>query len=103
MLARFFLRRGTCGLATGRLASATITPSAALIARAAAAVRRVALLAATLAIFGGASTLAFSQESITRFPAKGVVPAGYPAQYAALIAAAEQEGRLVIHSTTDLA
>src|SRR5262249_1686354 len=46
---------------------------------------------------------AFGQESITRFPAKGVVPAGYPAQYATLIAAAEQEGRLVIHSTTDLA
>jgi iron(III) transport system substrate-binding protein len=31
------------------------------------------------------------------------VPPGYPAQYAAIIAVAEQEGRLVIHSTTDIA
>jgi iron(III) transport system substrate-binding protein len=42
-------------------------------------------------------------QDITRFPAKGQVPKGYPAQYAAIIAAAEQEGELVIHSTTDIA
>ncbi len=47
------------------------------------------------------STDALAQP-ITRFPAKGQVPPGYPAQYAALIAAAEQEGQLVIHSTTDI-
>src|SRR5471032_1322256 len=41
-------------------------------------------------------------QDITRFPAKGRVPQGYPAQYAAIIAAAEQEGELVIHSTTDI-
>ena len=41
-------------------------------------------------------------QEIIRFPAKGQVPAGYPAQYAAIIAAAEQEGQLVIHSTTDI-
>ena len=44
---------------------------------------------------------AMAQEVI-RFPAKGQVPPGYPAQYAAIIAAAEQEGQLVIHSTTDI-
>jgi iron(III) transport system substrate-binding protein len=42
-------------------------------------------------------------QDLTRFPAKGRVPQGYPAQYAAIIAAAEQEGELVIHSTTDTA
>jgi iron(III) transport system substrate-binding protein len=41
-------------------------------------------------------------QEISRFPAKGQVPAGYPAQYASTIAAAEQEGRLVIYSTTDV-
>src|SRR5258706_5396871 len=48
------------------------------------------------------ATDAAAQET-TRFPAKGAVPAGYPSQYAAIVAAAEQEGRLLIHSTTDLA
>ena len=42
-------------------------------------------------------------QDVIRFPAKGQVPPGYPAQYAAIIAAAEQEGQLVIHSTTDIA
>jgi len=46
---------------------------------------------------------AASAQEIIRFAAKGKVPPGYPAQYAALIAAAEQEGQLLIHSTTDLA
>jgi len=41
-------------------------------------------------------------QQVIRFPAKGMVPPGYPAQYAAIIAAAEQEGQLVIHSTTDI-
>jgi len=42
-------------------------------------------------------------QDIAHFPAKGKIPSGYPAGYAAVIAAAEQEGKLVIHSTTDLA
>jgi iron(III) transport system substrate-binding protein len=49
------------------------------------------------------SCLLAAAQEVTRFPAKGKTPAGYPAGYAAVIAAAEQEGRLVIHSTTDLA
>jgi iron(III) transport system substrate-binding protein len=53
-------------------------------------------------VFGALSVQATAQE-IIRFPAKGQVPPGYPAHYAAIIAAAEQEGQLVIHSTTDLA
>jgi iron(III) transport system substrate-binding protein len=42
-------------------------------------------------------------QDVIRFPAKGQVPPGYPAAYGAIIAAAEQEGQLVIHSTTDIA
>ena len=41
-------------------------------------------------------------QEVIRFPAKGQVPPGYRADYAAIIAAAEAEGKLVIHSTTDL-
>lgn len=55
-----------------------------------------------LVVLGTACGQARAQE-IIRFPAKGQVPPGYPTQYAAVIAAAEQEGRLVIHSTTDVA
>jgi iron(III) transport system substrate-binding protein len=47
--------------------------------------------------------LPVAAQDVIRFPAKGQVPPGYPAQYAAIIAAAEQEGRLVVHSTTDIA
>ena len=50
----------------------------------------------------GALSLQATAQEIIRFPAKGQVPPGYPAQYAAIIAAAEQEGQLVIHSTTDI-
>jgi iron(III) transport system substrate-binding protein len=50
----------------------------------------------------GTLCLQAAAQEIIRFPAKGQVPQGYPAQYAAVIAAAEQEGQLVIHSTTDL-
>ncbi len=53
-------------------------------------------------VFAALCLPATAQDTI-RFPAKGQVPAGYPAQYAAVIAAAEQEGQLVIHSTTDIA
>jgi iron(III) transport system substrate-binding protein len=42
-------------------------------------------------------------QEVIRFPAKGQVPPGYPAAYGTIIAAAEQEGQLVIHSTTDIA
>src|SRR5260221_11662224 len=52
-------------------------------------------------VFGTLCVQTMAQEVI-RFPAKGQVPPGYPAQYAAIIAAAEQEGQLVIHSTTDI-
>jgi iron(III) transport system substrate-binding protein len=52
-------------------------------------------------VLGTLCVQATAQEVI-RFPAKGQVPAGYPARYAAIIAAAEQEGQLVIHSTTDI-
>ena len=60
-----------------------------------------ALLSAGL-LFCGLCAPATPQE-IVRFPAKGQVPPGYPAQYAAIIDAAEREGQLLVHSTTDLA
>jgi iron(III) transport system substrate-binding protein len=63
--------------------------------------RRRALVLLASAALGPVIRPAAAQE-IIRFAAKGRVPAGYPAQYAALIDAAEQEGKLVIHSTTDL-
>jgi hypothetical protein len=49
----------------------------------------------------GALCVQAAAQEIIRFPAKGQVPPGYPAQYGAIVAAAEQEGQLVIHSTTD--
>jgi iron(III) transport system substrate-binding protein len=49
-----------------------------------------------------AFSLDAAAQEVSRFPAKGQVPAGYPAQYAATIAAAEREGKLVIYSTTDV-
>jgi iron(III) transport system substrate-binding protein len=61
--------------------------------------RRV--LCALLCALAVSPAASLAQEVI-RFAAKGQVPAGYPSQYAALIAAAEQEGQLVVHSTTDL-
>ena len=52
---------------------------------------------------GLAAAASSPAQELIRFPAKGRVPAGYPAGYAATIAAAEEEGRLVVHSSTDIA
>ena len=49
-----------------------------------------------------AIALGAAAQEVSRFPAKGQVPGGYPAQYAATIAAAEKEGKLLIYSTTDV-
>ena len=49
-----------------------------------------------------ATGLDAAAQEVSRFPAKGQVPAGYPPQYAATIAAAEKEGKVVIYSTTDV-
>jgi len=53
-------------------------------------VQRFALASALLL---GATACAFAQA----------VPPGYPADYQAIIAAAEQEGSVVVYSTTDSA
>jgi iron(III) transport system substrate-binding protein len=45
--------------------------------------------------------LAQDPEELMGYAARGRVPAGYPAAYAATVRAAEDEGRLVIYSTTD--
>ncbi|MBL8542020.1 MAG: ABC transporter substrate-binding protein [Betaproteobacteria bacterium] len=45
---------------------------------------------------------AWSEETIP-YRAPGQVPSGYPADYAKTIAAAEEEGALVVYSNTDLA
>jgi iron(III) transport system substrate-binding protein len=66
-------------------------------------VARYRLCVALACLVLGTLSLQATAQGIIRFPAKGQVPPGYPAQYAAIIAAAEQEGQLVIHSTTDIA
>jgi len=50
----------------------------------------------------GASGFALDAE-VMPYPALGQVPPGYPASYEATVRAAENEGRLVIYSTTDAA
>ncbi|MET0218521.1 MAG: ABC transporter substrate-binding protein [Burkholderiales bacterium] len=47
------------------------------------------------------SLVATAAEDSPRLPFKGKVPSGYPPEYAATIKAAEDEGDLVIYSTTD--
>ena len=41
----------------------------------------------------GVLCLQATAQEVIRFPAKGEVPPGYPAQYGAIIAAAEREGQ----------
>jgi iron(III) transport system substrate-binding protein len=57
-----------------------------------------------LVVYAGLSAinLDVAAQDVSRFPTRGQVPASYPAQYAATIAAAEKEGKLVIYSTTDV-
>jgi iron(III) transport system substrate-binding protein len=68
----------------------------------ASASRRRAIQAALACLTFVALHVDAPAQEVVRFPAKGQVPPGYRADYAATIAAAEQEGALVIHSTTDL-
>jgi len=63
---------------------------------------RVCLCLSLLCFVLGTLCVEATAQEVIRFPAKGQVPPGYPAQYAAIIAAAEREGQLVIHSTTDI-
>src|SRR5207249_6694827 len=58
--------------------------------------------AALACIFIAIAPFAAAAQEVIRFPAKGQVPPGYRPDYAALIAGAEREGKLTIHSTTDL-
>lgn len=63
---------------------------------------RIRMIAA-LALY---STLAAAQEDegdAIRYAPRAKAPAGYPASYQALVRAAEDEGRLIIYSTTDAA
>lgn len=66
------------------------------------ALPRLRLCASLLCFVLGMLGIQAMAQEVIRFPAKGQVPPGYPAQYAAIIAAGEQEGQLVIHSTTDI-
>ena len=67
-----------------------------------AALARACICASLGCFLLGALCVQAAAQEIIRFPAKGQVPPGYPAQYGAIVAAAEQEGQLVIHSTTDI-
>ena len=46
-------------------------------------------------------TATATEEDYLRYPPKGQVPSGYVSEYAQIIRAAEDEGELVIYSTTD--
>ncbi|MFT4102421.1 MAG: hypothetical protein QM674_15555 [Burkholderiaceae bacterium] len=65
--------------------------------------RRAAL--GRLAALGAASSIAASaraqDDELLRYAPRAGVPAGYPAAYATTVRAAEDEGRLIVHSTTD--
>lgn len=60
--------------------------------------RLAALGAAPLA---AGQALAQSSDELLDYAVRGTAPAGYPAAYATTVRAAEDEGRLTIHSTTD--
>lgn len=60
--------------------------------------RLAALGAAPLA---AGQALAQSSNELLDYAVRGAAPAGYPAAYATTVRAAEDEGRLTIHSTTD--
>ena len=62
---------------------------------------RCCIRASLVCVLLGVLCLQATAQEVIRFPAKGEVPPGYPAQYGAIIAAAEREGQLLIHSTTD--
>ncbi|MFT3780188.1 MAG: ABC transporter substrate-binding protein [Ottowia sp.] len=48
-----------------------------------------------------ARTRAQSDDELLDYAVRGAAPPGYPAAYAATVRAAEDEGRLTVHSTTD--
>ena len=60
------------------------------------------LVAALLAVVLSCAASSVQAQNLVRFPAKGQIPAGYPPEYAAIIAAAEQEKTVVIYSNTDI-
>ncbi|MFT3814768.1 MAG: ABC transporter substrate-binding protein [Acidovorax sp.] len=47
------------------------------------------------------ATAAHAQDELLGYAARSAPPPGYPASYATTVRAAEDEGRLTIHSTTD--
>lgn len=61
--------------------------------------RRTAL--AALAALGAAPAWAQDSNELLDYAPRSKAPAGYPAAYATTVRAAEDEGRLTIHSTTD--
>ena len=59
------------------------------------------LLALHLALFAAFPVFAENGDDVLTYAPRGVVPAGYPASYAETVRAAEDEGDLVIYSSTD--
>ena len=62
------------------------------------------LLAGALALplaLAGAPALAQDGDSVVTYAPRGAVPPGYPQAYETVVRAAEDEGRLVIYSSTD--
>ncbi|AOO85023.1 ABC transporter substrate-binding protein [Bosea vaviloviae] len=59
------------------------------------------LATACLALLAASPASSQSSEELMSYAVRGNVPPGYPASYAAIVRAGEDEGRLVIYSTTD--
>lgn len=59
------------------------------------------LATACLALFAASPASSQAGEELMSYAARGKVPPGYPASYAAIVRAAEDEGRLVIYAATD--
>ncbi|MGE8319031.1 MAG: ABC transporter substrate-binding protein [Comamonas sp.] len=54
-----------------------------------------------LGALAGWTTAAHAQDELLDYAVRGTAPPGYPAAYATTVRAAEDEGQLSIHSTTD--
>jgi iron(III) transport system substrate-binding protein len=63
------------------------------------ALGRLAALGLTPAL--AAPAMAEDDNELMSYAVRGTAPPGYPAAYAATVRAAEDEGRLTVHSTTD--
>ena len=63
---------------------------------------RIALLSVGAILLALSCLSLAKEEEALPYPPSGQVPSGYPPEYAATITAAEDEGKLIIYSNTDI-